>query len=139
MTTDAPLGHTLAGAPRQRRKGAGRKKSPNSGVSHLRRAEVSPKVPVHVTARVKAGVPSLKQPPVRKLLSVCGKELEGRPGFRLMECSLEDDRIHLVIEARDRATLSNGLNSLFTRFGKGLNKLFGRKGKVFADRYQDRT
>ena len=139
MTTDAPLGLTLAGVPRQRRKGAGRKKSPNSGVSHLRRAEVSPKVPVHVTARVKGDVPRLKQPPVRKLFSACCKELDGRPGFRLLERSLEDDRIHLVIEAKDRATLSNGLNSLFTRFSKGLNKLFGRKGKVFAERYQDRT
>ena len=50
-----------------RRKGGGRKKSPSSGVSHLKRAEVTGKVPVHVTTRVSEDMPNLRQPKVREV------------------------------------------------------------------------
>ena len=36
-----------------RRKGAGRKKSPDSGVAHLERERVDSKTPVHVTMKLR--------------------------------------------------------------------------------------
>jgi hypothetical protein len=127
-----------------RRKGGGRKKSPSSGVSHLKRAEVSGRVPVHVTARVVEGFPCLRQPLVRELFLRCCKKARERPGrsqtgwFHLAEFSLQGTHFHLLVEASDRKTLARALNGLFVRFARGLNKLFRRKGKVFADRYHDR-
>jgi hypothetical protein len=49
-----------------RRKGKkrGRKKSPDSGVSHLRRGEVSDRVPVHVTLKIAEDFPDLRNPEV---------------------------------------------------------------------------
>src|SRR5512145_2974999 len=127
-----------------RRKGAGRKKSPSSGVSHLKRAEVTGRVPVHVTARVKDGLPALRQWAVRDLfLRVC-QEMRGRPvkstggWFRIVHFSIQNNHVHMLVEARDRRTLSNGLNGFFARVAKGLNKLLGRSGDVFAERYHDR-
>jgi len=127
-----------------RRKGGGRKRSPSSGVSHLKRAEVSGRVPLHVTARIKEGLPILRQSQVHKLFLRCFKKARERAGrsttgwFHLVEFSIQDSHIHLLVEASDRETLSRALNGLFVRLAKGLNKLFGRRGKVFADRYHDR-
>jgi REP element-mobilizing transposase RayT len=124
-----------------RRKG-GRKKSPSSGVSHLKRAAVSGRVPVHVTARVREGLPNLRHPGVLELWwRCCRKVRERRSGtgwFHLVEYSLQGNHIHLLAEASDRKALSNALNGLFVRFAKGLNKLLRRRGKVFAERYHDR-
>ena len=44
-----------------RRKGAGRKKSPDSGVSHLKRETITKDTPVHVTWKLEPGLPSLRQ------------------------------------------------------------------------------
>ena len=129
--------------PGGRRKRAGRKKSPSSGVSHLKRAAVSGRVPVHVTARVREDLPNLRQSAILDLFWHCCREACQRPGrsrtgwFRLVEFSLQGNHVHLVAEASDRRVLSNALNGFFVRFAKGLNKLLKRKGKVFADRYHD--
>ena len=43
------------------RRGAGRKKCRDSGVSHCTRARLAPSYPVHVTVRLRAGRASLRQ------------------------------------------------------------------------------
>ena len=49
-----------------------------------------------------------------------------------------NDHLHFLVEARDRETLSRGLQGLLVRVAKALNRLWQRKGSVFADRYHDR-
>ena len=57
--------------------------------------------------------------------------------FRLVHYSIQNDHLHLIVEAKDRTSLSRGIQGLAVRVAKGLNRLWERKGKVFADRYHD--
>jgi hypothetical protein len=50
---------------------------------------------------------------------------------------VQTNHLHLLVEAKDRQSLSRGLQGLFIRVAKALNRLWGRKGTVFADRYHD--
>jgi hypothetical protein len=51
---------TFAQHLRRKGKKRGRKKSPDSGVSHLKRGEVSEDVPVHATLKIEEGLPDLR-------------------------------------------------------------------------------
>jgi hypothetical protein len=58
--------------------------------------------------------------------------------MRLVEFSVQEHHIHLLVEARHRRALARGLQGLAIRVAKGVNRLSGRHGKVFADRYHAR-
>lgn len=61
-----------------------------------------------------------------------------RPGFRICQYSVQDDHIHLIVEATNRATMTAGMRSVNIRIGKGINRAFGRKsGKVIGQRYHE--
>ena len=127
----------------RRKKRRGRKKSPSSGVPHLKRVEITGRVPVHVTTRVVDDMPNLRQPQVREACFRCFREARERPGrsttgfFHLVHFSIQKNHFHFVVEASDRKTLSVAICGLLGRLAKALNKLFGRKGEVFPDRYHD--
>ena len=127
----------------ERRKGAGRKKDPNSGVPHLRRAPLAARFPVHVTMKLRRGLPKLRRKACYRVLATAFAQARERPGrlengrFRLVHYSIQNDHLHLIVEAKDRPSLSRGLQGLAIRIARGLNRLWHRKGKVFADRYHD--
>ena len=128
-----------------RRKGAGRKKSPDSGVSHLKRETITKDTPVHVTWKLEPGLPSLRQPNEYSVAWGAIKAARERAGtsedgwFALVHYSIQGDHLHLVVEAKDNDSLSRALNGLAVRLARGLNKLWGRVGSVFADRYHLRV
>ena len=128
-----------------RRPGGGRKKSPGSGVSHLRRDEVKPGHPVHVTMKLARGLPRLRRKGEHRVLVRAFAKARRRAGrleggvFRLVHYSVQNDHLHLICEAGDRVSLSRGVQGLATRVAMGLNRLWERRGKVFADRYHDRV
>src|SRR5262245_44973199 len=117
-----------------RRKRRGRKKSPSSGVSHLKRAAVTERVPVHVTTKVVDDMPDRRQLGVREACSRCVREARERPGrsttgwFRLVEFSIQGNHFHFIVEASDRETLCRSIGGLLGRIAKALNKLFKRSG-----------
>ena len=124
------------------RRGAGRKKSKDSGVSHLERAKLGSSYPVHVTVRLLAGFRSLRQVEEYRVLRGCfeaGREgcVGQEGGFRLVHYSVQGNHLHLLVEAVDRVALSRGMQGLLVRIARGLNRLWKRKGRVFADRYHD--
>ncbi len=129
-----------------RRKGKkrGRKKSPDSGVSHLRRGEFSERAPVHVTLRIEEDLPDLRNPEVAEVFwsaFEAARERAGRSAqgwFRLVHYSIQGNHVHLIVEASDRDALSRGINGLCVRVARALNKLWNRTGKVFADRFHHR-
>jgi len=62
-----------------------------------------------------------------------GKE---RDGFALVQFSIQQDHLHLMVEVKNRRKLSKGLQALGIRIAKSLNSLWNRrKGGVFAERY----
>ena len=121
------------------RGGAGRKpKGDRAGVPHRNRAPLASRHPLHVTVRLRRGLPSLRyKQPYRALRSAFGAGGD-RFGFRLVHYSVQSNHLHLIAEAKDRRALTRGIQGLLIRIAKALNKLWGRRGRVFADRYHDR-
>ena len=117
------------------RAGAGRKKARGSGVPHLRRPALAARHPVHVTMKLRAGLPSLRGdrsfPVVRGALKAGRRRL----GIRLVHYSVQSNHLHLVVEAADASALGQGIKGLAVRLARRLNALFGTKGAVFPDRF----
>jgi len=122
------------------RTGAGRKpKGRRAGVSHRRRPAHAARHPLHLTLRIRHGLPALRQHglflEVRRALAA-GRE---RFGFRLVHFSVQRDHLHMLAEARDGRSLSRGVQGLSIRVAKALNRRLQRRGKVFAERYHARA
>ncbi len=121
------------------RKGAGRKRQgERARVSHRTREKLASRFPVHVTTRLRSGLPSLRRVRERRVLERAFGAGSDRFGFRLTEYSIQSNHLHLLVEAKDRNALTRGMQGLSIRVAKSLNKLWRRQGKVFADRYHDR-
>ena len=131
--------------PYWRRLKPGPKPSRDSGVPHLRRAGFEAKHPVHVTLKLRRNLPLLRRTACYGVICYAFDAAKERPGrlvngeFRLIQYSVQNDHLHLVVEAKDRLSLSRGVQGLCVRIARGLNRLWSRRGKVFADRYHDRV
>ena len=118
------------------RPGAGRPRKPGSGVPHLRRAPLAARHPVHVTTRVRK-LPSLRRRDCFRVVRRAVLAGAERPGFRVVEFSVQSNHLHLICEGSSRQVLARGLQGLFTRIALRLNAHLGRSGQVVADRYHD--
>jgi REP element-mobilizing transposase RayT len=126
-----------------KREGAGRPaKNGVAGVSHRERAALASRFPVHVTVKLRGGLPPLRRQAAHAALrnafhaGCAGVKRDG--AFRLCHYAILNDHLHFVAEAHSREALSRGLQGLLVRIAKALNRLWSRRGKVFADRYHDR-
>ena len=122
------------------RPGAGRKPAgARAGVSHRARSLLASRFPVHVTIRVRDGLPTLRNRRVYAALRSAFAAGCERFGFRLAQYSVQRDHIHMIVEAKDRRALTRGMQGLLIRVAKGLNRLWERSGSVFSDRYHDKA
>jgi REP element-mobilizing transposase RayT len=122
------------------RPGAGRKpKGERAGVSHHGRAAFAKSYPVHVTARLRAGLPSLRRKDAHRAILRAFEAGAERTGFRLIHYSVQSTHVHLIVEASDRRSLSRGLQGLFIRIARSLNRAWRHEGSIWADRYHDRV
>jgi len=121
------------------RPGAGRPKSPDSGVPHTARPEVDSKHPVQVKLRVREGVPDFRRGPVFRAVAAALEAGADRFGFRLLHYAIKSDEVNLIAEARDREALSRGVQGLSVRLARRANAAADRSGKVFGDRYEVRV
>ncbi|HVS11622.1 MAG TPA: transposase [Planctomycetota bacterium] len=93
---------------------------------------------MHVTARLRAGLPSLRRKNAHRAILSAFEAGAERDGFRLTQYSIQSNHIHVLIEAPNRETLSRGVQGLLIRVARALNRAWPRKGSVFSDRYHDR-
>ncbi len=95
-------------------------------------------LPAHVTLRLRRDVPSLRT--VRIVHEIERSFAAGceRPGFRLVQYSLQGNHAHLIVEARDRVALGRGMKAIGARLARAVNRLARRSGRVLAERYQVR-
>jgi len=126
-----------------RRRGAGRKPNgPRAGVSHLSRPNLAARFPVHVTLRLRDGIPSLRTGRMHAALRGCLAEANARAEEagrgRVVHYSIMPNHLHLLWEARDREALSRGVQGLATRMARAVNRVAERRGRVFGDRYHAR-
>jgi REP element-mobilizing transposase RayT len=122
-----------------RRAGAGRK--PTGGrasASHLRRAAVSWRTPVHVTMRVRPEVWRLRSRRCFRQIHAAFIAARERFECRVVHYSVQGNHLHLVAEARDARELARGMQGIAIRIARALGRLMGRSGKIFSDRYSSR-
>jgi REP element-mobilizing transposase RayT len=108
-------------------------------VPHRERPAHAARHPLHVTVRVRRGLPSLR---AKHELAVLREALAAgaeRFGFRLCQFSVQRDHLHLIVEAQDREALTRGVKGLCVRIARRLNRAWKRRGKVIADRYHARA
>jgi len=119
------------------RRGAGRK----ARAAHLRQTPhrarpVHRKAhPVHVTLR--AGMRSLRSQQVARTL-LAGLRDSNRDWFRVVHYSVQENHVHLIVEAEDTKTLSSGVRGLMVRVARRVNRMLGRRGRFWADRWHGR-
>jgi putative transposase len=148
----APITNAPARAPARGgfRVGAGRKRAPGTRprVPHRRRPRHYGANPVHVTLRARGGLPSLRAQALHEMLrkALLRQRLPRRRyahSFHVVEFSIQDNHIHLVVEAVGRQPhahdmLRSGVSGLVISLAKRLNHLLRRRGKVWGDRWHGR-
>jgi len=91
--------------------------------------------PAHVTLR--ASVRCLRSPRVfpepRRAIGAAS-----RAEFRVALFSVQNDRLHLIVEAADRDALSCGVWGLAIRLTRAVNRALERRGSIWDDRYHAR-
>jgi putative transposase len=122
-----------------RRRGAGRPKGSrtSTAIPHTRRPRVSPHKPHHVTVRVTRGTWNLRSQRCFRPVTDALEHALPRAGFRIVHFSVQHNHVHLIVEADDRRTMSNGLRTLFARIARGLNDVMGASGRRIDDRYHE--
>lgn len=132
-----------------KRAGAGRKRATGrrGSLAHRKRGVHNGRHPVHVTLRALHGLPSFRRQLVSAMLrSVLLDQRKRRYAkvFQVVEFSIQDDHIHLIVEATGVIAngridapdaLRAGVSGLVIAFAKRLNMMLGRRGKVWGDRW----
>ena len=122
-----------------KRPGAGRPKRSHETVPHSTRAPLAPRHPLHITLRLRTGLPTLRKPRTYAALRKALQAGAQRLGFRLVHYSVLSNHFHLLVEAHDRPSLTQAMRGLTVRIARALNRLWSRTGPVFAERYHDRV
>ncbi len=110
--------------------------------AHKTRPEIEARFPIHVVIRVVGEVAKLRTPKayraIRRAMFTLGNR---RADFRIVHVSLQNNHVHLIVEADDRVALARGMQGFQISAAKYLNRelsrgrLERRRGQVFADRY----
>ena len=118
-----------------RRFGAGRKKQNAKAPNHVRREDLDPRHPVHISLRLERGLPRLRESHIYQVIRrVLAFYLE-LGDFRVVHISIQRNHLHFIVEAANKDALSRRMQSLVIKLAKALNNIWGREGKVFAYRY----
>jgi putative transposase len=106
---------------------------------HRKRPKIDRNHPVHVTIRIRAGVPRLRgRIPMRTIVNVL-IAARGRFDLRVIQFAVLRDHLHLLVEVENRECLTRGMRGLGTRLAIHLNRTFDRTGSLFDDRYHARA
>src|SRR5262245_36541108 len=132
LTLDAVRYHSGRGGPRH---GAGRPRGARPRVLHRQRVPIVAREPVHVTIRLRRGMPTLRQPRFVRGFRTSLAESCVRHGFRVVHYSIQRDHMHLLIETQNNHSIACGMKSVGARIGKLANRVFERSGKVLDGRY----
>ena len=126
-----------------RRTGAGRKRQwRGRREPHRARPTHLARHPLHVTVRAAEDLPSLRSFALARAIGLALRAAAARPHdrcrLRVVEFSIQDDHVHLVVEANDKVDLAHGMRGLNVRLARAVNRELGRRGPFSADRYHAR-
>jgi len=120
------------------RAGAGRKPA----AAHLRRTPHRARAkhqrgnPVHITLR--ANTRSLRSQHVARTVMGAIRDSSGAQ-FRIAHYSVQDNHLHLIVEAESKQSLSGGVHGLAIRIAQRVNRLLFQQGRFWADRWHGRA
>ena len=118
-----------------RRAGAGRKCGPSPLHDHRARAQLAARFPCHVTLKVRRGLPPLRTVRLVRELERSFAAACERGRFRLAHYSIQNDHVHLIVEATSARGLACGMKSIGARLARAVNRVFRRSGPVLTDRF----
>jgi putative transposase len=120
-----------------KRDGAGRKPAipGKPRLRHTARPEANARFPVHITMRMRKGVPRLRKFELCKVLRRAFVYGCKKGEFRICQFSIQGNHVHLVCEAGSAEARARGIQGWAVRVARGVNRACGRHGKVFDDRY----
>jgi REP element-mobilizing transposase RayT len=75
---------------------------------------------------------------VQQRLGEANRSLRLRDAFRIVHFSVQDNHLHLIVEARDSAALSRGVQGFAIRVARRVNGLLGIRGSFWGDRFHSR-
>ena len=116
------------------RPGAGRRRLPAHArhTPHRARPVHSAAHPVHVTLRAYSR--SLRSQVISKTVLRALRDSNSEH-FRIAQYSVQENHVHLIVEAKDKTTLSSSLRGLMVRVARRVNRLLSRRGRFWADRW----
>jgi REP-associated tyrosine transposase len=93
---------------------------------------------VHVTLRTVTAVRCLRS---RRLFAAIRDALAAasRRGLRVNHYSVQDNHLHLIVEADDARALRRGIAGLAIRVARAANRVLRRHGALWGDRYHARA
>jgi REP element-mobilizing transposase RayT len=104
---------------------------------HRARAEHRRYHPVHLTMRLHRGLASLRTPRAFAALSAAIAAASSE-AFRILQFTVQENHLHLMIEADGREALMAGAKGFAVRTARALNRALRRRGQVWGDRYHTR-
>ena len=124
---------TLSESPRRR----GRPKKAGAGIPHAKRPPVSPDQPHHITIRVRKGTWNLRSQRCFRQIAKAFAVANRRETIRVVHYSVQGNHLHLLVEANDRAAMSNGVRALLISMARRVNDLMDKSGSLFTDRFHE--
>ncbi|CAN5770651.1 hypothetical protein BH11MYX3_BH11MYX3_27420 [soil metagenome] len=123
-----------------KRRGAGRPpKGKRAGSAHKRRSSFKPSQPLHVVLRVVEAMGSLRKRLMYQALRWATLAVLKHEEFRIIHLSIQQNHIHLLVEAQSKTALAKGMQGFEISAAKHLNAALRspkrRRGQVFEDRY----
>jgi REP element-mobilizing transposase RayT len=123
-----------------KRRGAGRPPKGNrAGSPHKKRPAFKASQPIHVVMRVVPVMGQLRRRSMFRALREATLAVASRNDFRIVHVSIQQNHVHLLVEADNKTALSRGMKAFEISAAKRMNAALKwkirRRGKVFADRY----
>jgi hypothetical protein len=106
---------------------------------HKRRAPLSPRHAVHVTARVVPAAAPLSRRVAYAAIRRALRRTLARDDFRIVSIVIRARRIEAVVEADSALALARGMQGFQVAAARRLNRAHRRRGTVFPDRYRMRV
>jgi hypothetical protein len=109
-------------------------------VRHRGRPDHDADHPVLVTLRAARGLPSLRSAASQAAFAEAVRSTNEKwDDFSIVELSVQDDRIHAIVEADGAEALSRGMRSFVVSAARRVRRALGlRHGRLWGDRYRRR-
>ena len=126
-------------------KGAGRKprtlQHQGCAASHGARREVEARYPMHITPRVVPEIGNMRRRDMYRAVRDASVVAAVRERIRIVQISIQDTHIHMLVEASDKQALARGMQGFQISVARNVNSALRtdacrrRRGRVFAGRY----